>query len=262
MNIKKYFKVWQITTLSATQIAFASRFGALMFTVGKLLRFAFFLFFLIIIATRTEGVAGYSLWQVVFFYATFNFIDTTAQFFLRQVYRFRWDVVSGNFDYFLTRPISPLFRSLFGGSDILDTSMLVIAVIFIAVSAARIGNINLTGIFLYLVLIVNALLIALSIHILVLCIGVLTTEIDNSIMLYRDLTQMGRVPIDIYREPVTFLITFVIPVGIMMTYPAKALMNQLSAQFVIIAFVIGGLFLAGSLKLWRLSLKNYTSVST
>lgn len=262
MNIKKYFKIWLFTTLAATQTAFASRFGAIMFIVGKILRFAFFLFFLVIIASQTQAVASYSLWQVIFVYATFNLVDTTAQFFLREVYRFRWDVVSGNFDYYLTRPVNPLFRSLFGGSDVLDISMLLISVIFIVFSASKLANITFAGIFLYAILIVNALVIALAIHILVLCVGVLTTEIDNTIMLYRDLTQMGRVPIDIYRQPITFLITFIVPVGIMMTFPAKAIMNLLSVQFVIIALLIGGLFLAASLILWRISLRNYTSISS
>jgi ABC-2 type transport system permease protein len=122
--------------------------------------------------------------------------------------------------------------------------------------------VTITGIISYLILIVNAFIIALAFHILTIASGILTTEVDNAIMLYRDTTQMGRIPIDIYKEPVSWIITFVIPVGIMMTFPAKALMGLLSLQALVAAIIISSLFLLGSLKLWKYALKNYTSPSS
>ncbi len=249
-------------TSAASQTALVSRFGAVLFIIGKILRFALFLFFLILIVHRTGGLASYSAWQVIFFYATFNLIDTIPQFFLREVYRFRSYVVSGDFDYFLAKPISPLFRSLFGGSDILDIPMLVISILFIVISIVNVGGVNLSNIFLYMLLITNAFAIALAIHIMVIAVGVLTTEVDNTIMLYRDTTQMGRIPVDVYREPVSFLITFVIPVGVMMTFPTKALMGLLSWQFIFLSLLISATLVLISLAIWRFALKNYTSVST
>ena len=249
-------------TIRVSQIAFISRFGAVLFILGKLLRFSFFLLFLIILQTRTRGIEGYTLWQIIFFYATFNLVDTLPQLLFREAYRFRSYVVSGEFDFFLTKPISPLFRSLLGGSDILDLSMLLVSTAFIIFAATNIDGINILGGFAYLALIINAFIIAMSLHIIVIAVGVLTTEVDNTIMLYRDLTQMGRVPVDIYREPLSWIITFVVPVGIMMTFPAKALMGLLSLQFILIAVLVSGIFLAASLRFWKFALKNYSSVSS
>ena len=249
-------------TIRVSQIAFVSRFGAVLFILGKLLRFSFFLLFLIILQTRTRGIESYTLWQIIFFYATFNLVDTLPQLLFREAYRFRSYVVSGEFDFFLTKPISPLFRSLLGGSDILDLSMLLISVAFIVFAATQITGITPLGVFAYLVLIINAFIIAMSLHIIVIAVGVLTTEVDNTIMLYRDLTQMGRVPVDIYREPLSWIITFVVPVGIMMTFPAKAMMGLLSLQFILIAVLASVVFLTLSLSFWKFSLKNYSSVSS
>jgi ABC-2 type transport system permease protein len=249
-------------TLRVSQIAFLSRFGAILFIIGKILRFGFFLLFLIILQTRTKGIEGYNLWQIIFFFATFNLIDTLPQLLFREAYRFRSYVVSGEFDFFLTKPISPLFRSILGGSDILDLSMLFISTAFIIYASTNIAGITLFGALAYIALIINAFIIAMSLHIIVIAIGVLTTEVDNTIMLYRDLTQMGRVPVDIYREPLNWIITFVIPVGIMMTFPAKALMGLLSFQFILISVLISGTLLVVSLSFWKFALKNYSSVST
>lgn len=144
----------------------------------------------------------------------------------------------------------------------LDLLILFLSSVFIIVSLQHLGTISLINIILYLGLVVNAFIIALSFHILVLSIGVLTTEVDNTIMLYRDLTLMGRVPVDIYLEPIRGILTFIIPVGIMMTFPAKALMGFLSIEAVLLSFLMAAFFLLSSIKLWRLALRNYSSASS
>lgn len=260
--LSRYMKLWWDFTLGTTQIAFESRFGAVIFIIGKLLRFFFFLFFLLIITSKTKSIVGYTNWQVLFFYATFNFLDAFPQFVLRNVYRFRQQLVTGYYDFILLKPLPSLFHPLFGGSDIFDIIILFISIIFIIYAAEHIGSITILHVIGYLVLIINALIIALAFHICVLAVGILTTTVDNAIMLYRDVTQMGRLPIDIYREPLRGLLTFVIPVGVMMTFPGKALMGLLSVQSLFIAFFIGISVFILSLFLWTYSLKYYTSASS
>lgn len=260
--MRRYFKIWWIFTRSASQIAFVSRFGAVVFILGKFLRLAFFILFLAVLGSRITTISGFSLWQMIFFFLTYNLVDTLPQFFFREVYRFRSYVVSGDFDYILIKPISPLFRSLFGGSDILDFSILFILTTSIIFTMGKIGAISSFGVALYILLIFNGLIIATALHILVLGVGILTTEVDNTIMLYRDITQMGRVPVDIYLEPLRGFLTFAIPVGVMMTFPAKAMMNLLSLPAIILAFLLGFIFLWMSLKFWRFSLRHYSSASS
>lgn len=261
-NFTKYFKVWLILTNTAAQVALISRFSAFIFILAKFLRFSFFILFIFIVISKTKTIAGYNFWQVVFFYATFNLLDTMTQFFLREVYRFRAYVLRGFFDYILIKPISPLFRSLFGGSDILDLPMLIASFILIVFAVINTGSYSLEKILLYAFLMANGFLIALGFHILVLALGVITTEVDNSIMLYRDLTTVGRLPVDVYKEPFREFITFVIPIGIMMTFPPKALFGLLSVSAIIVSFVFGVLFLTISFKVWRFSLKYYSSLSS
>lgn len=260
--MKKYFKIWYTSMLHQAQTAFASRLGVVIFLVGKLLRFYFFLLFLFLIVRQTKSIAGYSLWEVIFFYATFNLIDSFPQMILRSVYGFRNYVVSGFFDFYLVQPVSPLFRALFGGSDVLDIPMLFISIGYILYSSFMLPHFSIMGVVFYILLVLNAFLIALSFHILVLSIGVVTTEVDNTVMLYRDLTQMGRLPIDIYKQAVSFILTFVVPVGVMITFPVKALLGTLSYQFIVYSFVFSAVFLLLSLLLWNRSLKNYSSASS
>lgn len=260
--MKKYVKLWWLLTLNATQTTLASRFGATIFLFGKFLRFGFFFFFLFVLLGRAQTLAGYNATQVFFFYLTFNLIDDIPQLFFREVYRFRQQVLSGNFDYYLVRPISVLFRSLFGGSDILDIPLTLIIVVLLFMVGAHLPGITLLTFIAYIFLVVNAVLIAAAFHIGVLCLGVLTTEVDNSIMLYRDFTQMGRFPIDIYKEPLRGVLTFVIPVGIMMTIPAKVLMGIFTPQILVVSFAIGITSFMLSILLWRYALRAYASASS
>lgn len=262
MEINRYFRLWWQFTKITTQVAFQSRFGAIVFLIGKFLRFGFFLLFLVLLVAKTKGIAGYSFWQVLFFFATFNLLDSIPQFLWREVYRFRTYVMRGFFDYIITKPVSPLFRCLFGGSDMLDLFILVISIFFVIYTGIHIDGVTFGRVLLYILLILNTLVISISFHIFVLAIGILTTEVDNAIMLYRDLTQMGRVPINVYQEPIRGILTFVIPVGIMMTFPAKALMGFLSFWNIIVAGIFACLFFGLSILLWRFSLRRYASVSS
>ncbi len=258
--IKKYLRIWFYMSLISFQISLISRFGAVVFTLGKLFRFLFFLLFLFLLSSKIKIVGGYSIWQMIFFFATFNLIDSLTQFALREVYRFRSYVVSGRLDYILVKPVSPLFRLLLGGSDILDIPMILLSIILLVFAAGKISAISVFGVILYTLLVANSFMIAVAFHVFVLGVAVLTTEIDNTIMLYRDIVQMGRIPIDVYKEPLRGLLTFAVPVGIMVTFPAKAIMGILSPLFIILSLLIGIVLMFLSLKFWRFSLRHYSSV--
>ncbi len=258
----KYLKLWWFLTLNAAQTTFAWRFGSIVFLLGKFLRFGFFFVFLYVLLGRAQTLAGYNANQVFFFYLTFNLIDSIPQLFFREVYRFRQQVISGNFDYYLVRPMSVLFRSLFGGSDILDIPLILTISILLFIVGAHLSGITPMSAIAYIGLVINAILIATAFHIGVLCLGILTTEVDNAIMLYRDFTQMGRFPVDIYKQPLRGLLTFVIPVGIMMTTPAKVLMGIFTPLILVVSFGIGIVTFILSLLLWRYALRSYASASS
>ena len=244
------------------KIALQSRFGIVSFLIGKFFRFGFFIFFLVILMSKVKTFAGYIFWEVLLMYATLNFIDTATQLLFREVYRFRTYVVKGFFDYILVKPMSPLFRSLLGGSDVYDTPVLLMSVGLVIYAGAHVGYVGVAQVLWYILLLINACFIVLAVHIFVLSVGITTTAVDNAIMMYRDTIQMGRVPISIYANPLRFFITFVIPVGIMVTYPVNAFIGSLSLNYLLIAFCVGAVFFCCSLATWNHALKQYASASS
>lgn len=260
--MKKYFKIWWIFTLNSFQTQLNIRWGLALFLVAKVLRFGAFAFFLIILLKSTKVLAGYNLEQTILFFLSFNLIDIISQLLFREVYRFRSAILSGTFDFYLIRPINPLFRSLFTGADLLDLLTLIPLLIAIIFFIQKMQIFNFINLGFYLLMIIIGFLIALSFHILVLSMGILTTEIDNTIMLYRDIVAMGRMPVDIYMEPIRGFITFIIPVGVMMTFPAKALMGILSLNLIIYSMIFSLTLFYFSLNMWKLSVRKYSSASS
>jgi len=260
-KISRYLKVWWLMSRNSFLGFLTQRFGAVIFLTGKLLRFGFFFIFIVFLLKGTKTLAGFNLNQTIFFFLTFNLIDVVSQFLFREVYRFRPLVVSGGFDLVLTKPISALFRSLMGGADVLDLITippLVVAIIL----AGRTLNPSILHSAYYIVLIFNSLVLATAFHIAVLSLGIITLEIDHTIMIYRDLTNLGRFPVDIYKEPLKGILTYLVPVGIMITLPAKAFIGLVSFKGILVSFALGILAISIALRFWDFALTKYTSASS
>jgi ABC-2 type transport system permease protein len=104
--------------------------------------------------------------------------------------------------------------------------------------------------------------LATAFHIAVISLAIITLEIDHTIMIYRDLMNLGRFPVDIYKQPLQGILTYLIPVGIMITLPAKALMGLVSLPGVLLSFVLGVVALHFSRRFWNFALTKYTSASS
>ena len=261
-TLQKYFHLWYLLTVNSFAISLISRFNTVLFLVGKILRFILFAIFLYALFAHTASIATYTLQQALFFYLTFNLVDTTTQLFFREVYRFRQLVVTGDFDLVLVKPMHPLFRALAGGADPFDLFMMIPYTGLTIYVGSQMQNVNVWLTLLFLLLMLNGLLIATGFHILVLALAIVSTEVDHTIMIYRDVTSMGRLPVDIYKEPLRSIVTFVVPVGIMMTFPAKAFIGLLSPLTICLSIVIGFAFFSLCLRTWRGALKQYASASS
>lgn len=262
MDVKR-FKTYSIYWLKVSglslQALLSTRLSSFMFIFGKFFRFFFFLWFLTVLNQRLSTLAGYTLNQVIVFFLIFNLFDLLGQFLYRGIYWFRQEIVSGNFDFKLVKPISSLFQILTQHTDFLDLPLLITVIIFLGFKIPAVSNFNLL---LFSLLSLNALILLTSIHIIVASIGVLTTEVDHTMWIFRDLATMARVPIDIYIEFIRTFLTYIIPVAVIFTFPAKALYGLLTPLTIIGSLLGTTIFYLLSLKFWRYSLTKYSSASS
>ena len=148
-----------------------------------------------------------------------------------------------------------------GGADVIDLITLpplYATVIYVGYLLSP----SLSHVFIYLLLVLTGLLLTTAFHIIVISMGIITLEVDHTIMIYRDVTNMGRFPVDIYKEPLRGILTYFIPVAIMMSLPAKAFLGYATTVSVLTAFVVTFIFMFLSLRFWNFALKKYTSASS
>src|SRR4030042_278722 len=127
--MRKYLLVWFKSASLSVQSNLQQRGGSLLFILGKIIRFSFFLILLTIIGERVSKISGYTLNQMIIFFLFFNFFDIFGQTFFRGIYWFREQVISGEFDFRLVKPMSPLFQALTRQTDILDLPIILIVII-------------------------------------------------------------------------------------------------------------------------------------
>ena len=260
---KTYLHVWW----NLCEMSFASQLSTRMASVGylagKLVRFTFFLVFLFAIFQKIPHLHGYTLPEVVLFFMTFNLVDVLAQFFFRGIYGIKAMVRDGGFDRILAQPINPLFRVSFETVDLLDLLTLIPILALTYWTLAKLpGSLTLSRSFLYIILVGNGVVIAFAIHVFVAALAVSTQELDNTIWVYRDIMALGRFPVNIYAETVRVILTYLVPIAVMTSFPAQAALGLLSLKGIVSALAIAALFLGLSRLAWRAALRRYTSVSS
>ncbi|MBI2069880.1 MAG: ABC-2 family transporter protein [Elusimicrobia bacterium] len=263
-TLRRYGRIWfRLAQMSFAEV-WATRINSLGWLLGKLVRLIFFFMFIVAIFRHTNSLRGYTLPEAALFFLTFNLVDLMAQLFFRGIYGIRRIVVEGELDYYLLHPANPLFRIACQTVDILDflTAVPVIVLTFWAMGHLPAEALGADRLALYLLLVAGGVAIAFAIHVCVAAVAVATQQLENTIWLYRDLMILGRFPSDIYTEGMRFFLTFVIPVAVMTSFPAKALLGLLSWPWVVFAVFLAAGSVAASLRLWQFCLARYTSVSS
>jgi len=255
-------KVWLIMTLQAFQSQLLTHWGSILFLLGKIVRFLLFFVFLFTVLGQRRSLAGYNREEVILFFLVFNLVDISIQFLFRGVYHFRSRVVRGDYDLDLLKPLPSFFRPIFGFSDILDLITLFPLWLFFLWFVSTSNLFSLSQFLTFSILFLNSLILGFAFHLFVCAVCLLTTEIDHLIWVYRDLTNMARFPTDIYQKGLRFILTFTIPVIVLITFPAKALLGLLSFRTATFAFLASSSLLLASLKFWRFALSRYSSASS
>ncbi len=263
-HLKAYLKVWLKLTAQQFQSQVAnSRGAAFVFILGKLFRLASALLLVYVVVGKAELISGYSLNQAIFLLLIFNLVQTISQLFLRGVYMFRQKVVDGTFDFYLLNPLSELFYSLFSYTDPIDIIVSLPFVFFVGWSWVSLGYpITLLSIFLLLTAIVLSTLMVIAWHIVIIGVGVKYLEVDNTVMLYRDLERMAAFPVSIYGKAGEALLTYAFPFALMATIPANIIFGLFNPWYLLGFGVLALVQLRLSLWFWHRCLQTYSSASS
>jgi ABC-2 type transport system permease protein len=106
-----------------------------------------------------------------------------------------------------------------------------------------------------------ALAVMYSIAILVVSIAFVAVRVDNLIFLFGSLFDLARWPSTIFRGALGFIFTFVLPLAVMTTYPALALLGKMTPALGAMSLAGAAVFALVARVVWVGSLRRYTSAA-
>ncbi|HSM92173.1 MAG TPA: ABC-2 family transporter protein [Anaeromyxobacteraceae bacterium] len=107
-----------------------------------------------------------------------------------------------------------------------------------------------------------ATLVLYSLWILVVSAAFFVVKVDNLSFLFASIYDAARWPVSVFRGLLRLLFTFVIPLALMTTYPALALLGRLDARLLAEAVGVALLFTVAARAVWLRSIGHYTSASS
>lgn len=111
-------------------------------------------------------------------------------------------------------------------------------------------------------LLVAATLVLYALWVLVISSAFFAVRVDNLSYLIGSIFDAARWPISVFKGTLRFVFTFVFPLALMTSYPAMALLGKLDGQTAALALGGAGLFAFLARRVWKASIRHYTSASS
>ena len=172
------------------------------------------------------------------------------------------EVWRGSFDFTLLKPLNTQFLVSFRAWDMWQLIDLVIALVVLGRGLFLLGGqLTLGNILLFLLMLAVALILGYSILLVLETVvfyytGVPLTWVFSSIMF------TGRYPISIYPHWIRLLLTWVVPVGFMVTIPTQALIGTASPGMIVAGVGMAALLFLAASAFFHRSLRRYASASS
>lgn len=170
---------------------------------------------------------------------------------------------TGAFDYTLLKPVDAqimISTSRYEPWKIIDLA----GAIGLAVYALIIRDkpVHAADLGLGMVMFVSGVLAMYGLWIICAAASFWVVRLDNLTYLLGSIFDVARWPVQMFPRVWRLIFTFIVPVALMTTYPAKALLGELGAQTAFATLGGACVLLALGRLLWRTAIRNYTSASS
>jgi ABC-2 type transport system permease protein len=169
----------------------------------------------------------------------------------------------GTFDFVLTKPVNAQFIASLRNIVVWRLVDVIIgsAVIVYALRQLHVTPTP-TQIGFFVVMIASAIAIVYSIWLVMVSFAFWFVKIDNITELFYAFYEAGRYPVTIYRGVVRVLLTFVVPIAFITTFPVSALLGRIDPPMAILglAFAVGSFIVSN--RFWNFALRHYSSASS
>ncbi len=217
----------------------------------------------LILFTYTDVMNGWTLAQMVVLLGVYYMVQGAEELVMQPSFqKFMEHVRDGTLDFILLKPVSSQFMVSFRHFQTVQILQVLLGLVITGLGLAQLAS---------AVTLASAVAFALTlacgfvlIYALLLVLSTLAfwfVRVDNILAIFWAFIDAGRFPVDIYPGWLRITMSTVIPVGIAVTVPAKAIAGLVDVQTVGLIFLATGVAWALSRAFWKHGLRSYTGAS-
>jgi ABC-2 type transport system permease protein len=215
------------------------------------------------IFSNTRSLAGWSAPEVVVLLGVFRVMDGLIGMCIApNMRRIMHEIRDGTLDFVLLRPLDSQFYASFRTFIVWRITDLVLGVVLTAAGAWYASpRLSPDRLLLFMVMLAAGATIVYSFWLILATTVFWFTRISNIEMVFWNAFEAGRYPIDIYHPVVRWMLTFVLPLAFLTTFPAGVLTGKTGWAGLAAALLVAPLMLAAASWFWRFGLRHYSGAS-
>jgi len=254
--------IWLFTRVSVQDDA-AYRVDFLAHVLITLLRFGAELLGLWTIFSNTQSLSGWGVFEMLALLGVFRIMSGIIALVIAPNMRLIMEEIrDGKLDYVLIKPINSQFYASFRRVIVWQLADLMLGAILIAVALVKLAtSFSPVVMLLFLVMLAAGVTIIYSFWLVLATLAFWLTRITNMEMVFWNVFEAGRYPVDIYRPWVRWGLTFIVPLAFLTTFPAGALVGRTPLPGVVAALVLAGISLLVASAFWRFGTSRYSGAS-
>jgi len=172
-------------------------------------------------------------------------------------------VQQGTLDFVLLKPANSQFLATVTACSILKFADVCVGFAMIATGLYRLGHWpTFYEALTFFVLLPSGVVMVYSLWLLLVTLAFWFVRVDNFAEIFWTFYEAGRFPVYVYRGPLRFVLTFIVPIAFLTTFPAATLLGQLSRSYIIGAVIMATSLFYVSARFWRYAIRFYSSASS
>jgi ABC-2 type transport system permease protein len=216
---------------------------------------------LLVLFDQRKSVAGWTAPEALLVVAWFTFLkgvlDGAIQPSLQNVVD---QIRKGTLDFVLLKPADAQFLVSTSRFEIFKCANLFAGLGLVVYALAKLGHVpSGAAIATTMLLLCASIAILYSMWILVVALAFRVVKVDNLTYLFASIYDAARWPASVFRGPLSFVFTFILPLAVMTTFPALAVMDRLPPHRALFAVLGAALFAWIARRVWLASIAAYTS---
>jgi ABC-2 type transport system permease protein len=219
------------------------------------------LFFLVL---RFDELGGWTIGELAILYGVIEAGTGLFKLFGYGFEHFEMQMVTGQFDTCLIRPVSPLVLMILQRVDFRRIASVIQAVVIGWYGVLSVQGLRYPIVLVFCLLAFGSFLMQLEINWLLASIAFWTVKNEDlQVLAYYSTRTASIYPLDIFGPVFKNLLTFIIPLGTVGYYPLRYIFGKTENVLALLSPVIGVLgLLPVCVVVWKLGLRHYTSTGT